>query len=84
MSRKEVLVQGPKWMQRLAHRVESEANANDLRCVFRTIQTPLGLAACVVMMPAPEASLVVSEEHDEEPPPTKRYPSSDAVSAVKA
>lgn len=80
MSRKEILVEGPKWMQRLAQRVESEANANDLRCVFRTIQTPHGPAVSLIMMPAPKTTMVVQEERA---PETKRYPSSDGIPAVR-
>lgn len=79
MSRKEVLVEGPKWVQRIAARVESEANSNDLRCLFRTIQTPQGPAVSILMIPAPVSDITVQED---EAPATKRYPSSDAIPAV--
>ena len=80
MSRKEVLVEGPKWVQRLAARVESEANANDLRCLFRTIQTPEGPAVSILMMPAKKTDITLQEGRV---PETKRYPSSDGIPAVR-
>lgn len=53
MGTREVLATGPEWVQELAKDIERTANANDLACVFRTVDTDEGPVVSILMKERP-------------------------------